>query len=386
MEKIISKEIVEKFSKNFLNQFHVTSNFFSKYNKSVNDEYLPKAFKGKQASVNAFYSKDRKHIMIVFLKSDRYRFSYKEITGNVFDVFDIRKLWGSFTAFRIENALNVSFKSIGISGARPLDVVGSSEIIIEDFSFDMPYPRNVNVTLDYTMIFSIDKFWEILKQQKQFSNQLALTYIDFYEKKEIKFATQEDDTLDYKEYLNGLKVKMENYFFTKDYKETEIDNFIKQNPDILKYGLGLVNYKSQVILEDVHGDIGQDLKPDLIGYDSIRKVWIIVDYKLPWKKLIRGIKTVRASVTSDITQLKKQLKTYREYFSDKKQRDFVNGKYTLEIKKLPPTIGVIGVVEEHERDVFNEERLDNPGWFTIISYDELYLKVCDYIDLVNKIN
>lgn len=382
----ISKDIIEEFTKSFLYQFQNTSGFYNQFVKSTEEVYLPNAFKGKQASIVSFYSTDRKHIMIVFNRSDHFKFNYKEVSGNVLDVYDFYNLWGESSMFLIEGSTNVSIIGGNFIGARPIDVKGDSEMILEDFSFNIPYPRNTNVTLDYTMIFSVDGFWEIYNKLQQFSNQLALTYIDFYEKSDSKFSAEKDDAYDYKVYLERLKIEMENYFFTKDYKETEIDDFFKQNPDILKYGLGLVDIKSQVFLEDIHGDIGQDLKPDLIGYDSIKKVWLIVDYKLPWKKLIRGVNTVRASVTSDITQLKAQLRSYREYFSDKKQREFVNSKYSLQMKKLPPTIGVIGIIKEEERDVFNEERLDNPGWFSVISYDELYSKVCDYIDLVNRIN
>ena len=130
---------------------------------------------------------------------------------------------------------------------------------------------------------------------------------------------------------------------------------------------------------------GLDLKPDLIGFNSIVESWFIVDYKLPWKKVIRGSGTVRASLTADITSLKAQLANYRDYFSDNQQRSYVNDKYELDVKKNPPTIGVIGTVKPEERDEFNRERFEHPGWFKIISYDELYKMVCEQIDVVTKI-
>ena len=138
-------------------------------------------------------------------------------------------------------------------------------------------------------------------------------------------------------------------------------------------------------MKDIHGEYKQDLRPDLSGFDLITESWVIVDFKLPWKNLIRGTGTVRASLTSDITILKKQLKIYRDYFSDKGQRDYVNTFYEIDVKKSPPTIGVIGTIKPNERHEFNEERLEHPRWFNLISYDELYKKVCEHIDVAIKI-
>lgn len=138
-------------------------------------------------------------------------------------------------------------------------------------------------------------------------------------------------------------------------------------------------------MKDIHNQFGQDLIPDAIGFDTIKETWTIVDYKLPWKRLIRGSGTIRASVTADITQLQKQLKSYREYFSDCSQREYVNNKYDIDVKRLPPTIGVIGTVDDKNRDEFNEERLDFPTWFKVISYDELFKAVNKNIDFALKL-
>lgn len=288
-------------------------------------------------------------------------------------------------AFRIENARGVKIKSANVIGMRPIDLYGKIEMIVDDFMFTMPYPRNTNAKLEYVMIFSKEIFLDVIKKQHTFANQLVLSYSDYFENTGEKYNSNQYNSERYRNYLKQLRMDMSEYFFSNDYKETDIDDFIADHPDILKYGLGLIKYKSQVIMKDIHGEYGQDLKPDLIGFDSITESWFIVDYKLPWKKLIRGSGTVRASVTSDITVLKKQLKVYRDYFSDKHQREYVNDHYELDVKKYPPTIGVIGTVKPKEREEFNEERLEYPGWFKIISYDELYKKVCEYIDVATKI-
>lgn len=387
MKDKITKELVETFSKNFIEQLRKSAKLIEESSYIGSSHYLPEAFTGEDVSINSFYSVDREHLMLVFMKNRQSTFNYSLTNGNIFDVFDPWKIWNRSKAsgIRIENARNIKIKSVSINGMRPLDLHGDVEIIAEDFMFSMPYPRNTNAKLEYVMIFSKKIFLNLIKKQRTFANQLVLSYSDYFEKTGEKYNENQEKSEKYTNHLKELKMSMSQYFFTTIYKETDIDDFIATHPEILKYGLGLINHKSQIVMKDIHDEYKQDLKPDLIGYDSITESWVIVDYKLPWKKLIRGSGTVRASVTADITVLKKQLKVYRDYFSDKNQRDYVNASYELDVKKYPPTIGVIGTVKTEERHEFNEERLEYPGWFKIISYDELYKKVCEYIDVATKI-
>lgn len=387
MKDKITKELVEKFSKNFVEQLKKSAELIEKNSYIKRNHFLPEAFTGDSVSVNSFYSIDREHLMLVFMKSNKSEFNYSITKGNVFDVFDPLRIWNrsKSTGIRIENSSNIKIKSINVRGMRPIDLYGEVEIIAEDFIFNMPYPSNTDAKLEYVMIFSKQIFLSLIKKQHAFANQIVLSYSDFFENTGEKYNLNKDSSERYINYLNQLKISMSEYFFTTNYKETDIDNFIAGHPEILKYGLGLINYQSQVIMKDIHGDYGQDLKPDLIGFDSIIETWFIVDYKLPWKKVIRGSGTVRASLTSEITSLKKQLKVYRDYFNDSIQRKYVNDLYNLDVKKYPPTIGIIGTVKLEERAEFNEERFDHPGWFKIVSYDELYKKVCEFIDTTTKI-
>lgn len=387
MEDKITKELVETFSKNFIEQFKRSAELIEGNSHIERSRFIPEAFTGDGVSVNSFYSIDREHLMLLFMNNKKNTFNHSITTGNVFDVFDPKKIWNSSESvgFRIEGARGIKIKSVSFEGMRPIDLYGDIEMIVEDFKFNMPYPRNTAAKLEYVMIFSKKVFFDLIKKQRTFANQLVLSYSDYFEKTGEKFNSNQDGSEKYIDYLSQLKISMAEYFFTNNYKETDIDDFIAKHPEILKYGLGLIEYKSQVIMKDIHGEYGQNLKPDLIGFDPIMESWFIVDYKLPWKKLIRGSGTVRASFTSDITLLKKQLKVYRDYFNDNSQRKYVNDFYELDVKKYPPTIGVIGTVKPEERDEFNEERFDHPSWFKIISYDELYKKVCEQIDVVTKI-
>ncbi len=387
MKEIITKELVETFSKNFIEQLQRSAELIESNSYTKRNDFLPDTFTGDSVSVNSFYSVDREHLMIVFMKNKENTFNYSLSTGNVFDVFDPWRVWDrrKTTGIRIENSRNVKIKSVSFEGMRPIDIYGEIEIIAEDFIFSMPYPRNTHAKLEYVMIFSKKVFLDLIKKQRTFANQLVLSYSDYFENTGEKFNSNQDSSIKHINYLKQLKISMAEYFFTNVYKETDIDDFIANHPEILKYGLGLIKYQSQIIMKDINGEYGQDLRPDLIGFDSIKESWFIVDYKLPWKKVVRGSGTVRASLTSEITVLKKQLKVYRDYFSDNSQRRYVNDFYKLDVKKYPPTIGVIGTVKTEERDEFNEERLEQPGWFKIISYDELYKKVCEYIDVATKI-
>lgn len=70
---------------------------------------------------------------------------------------------------------------------------------------------------------------------------------------------------------------------------------------------------------------------------------------------------------------------------DHSQREHTNNTYNVNIKKHPPAIGIIGVLTDEERDDFYELRQEYPGWFKIVSYDELYHRICEYIEVVKKI-
>lgn len=381
----ITDKIVELFSKNLLEQFNKSGSVLEYFSTIEKEAYLPKAFTGESASITAYYSEDREHILIVFFKSDQYKFRYQKVKGNVFDVYDIMKIWGSGAGIRIKDSRNIKIKSSSFSG-RPVDLYGEIGAIIEEMDIQLPYPNGLVVTLDYALLFSKDHFLSRLEQQKTFANNIVMNYKNFYEESGEKFTSNSKKAKDYKNELSLLKKEMEDYFFNNRFSEPIIDDFIDRNPLIIKHGLGLSKYFSPMTLKDIHNDYKQDLKPDLVGFDPVEEHWTIVDYKLPWKKLIRGEGTVRASVTADITQLHSQLKTYREYFADHAQREHVNNEYKININRNPPAIGVLGTVTEDQRDDFNEMRQEYPGWFKVMSYDELYKKVCDFIEVVNEID
>jgi hypothetical protein len=384
----ITPDAIESFSKGFIEQIKKSNKIFESMSSFNKEDYLPNAFSGDSVLINSIYSTDREHILIVFNRSNEYKFVFNNITGNVFDFYDPFKKWGKGSGFRIENCLGIKMKSNIVIGQRPMDLYGEIELYSEDFRISVYSTLfgHLLVPLDFVMVFSKEIFMNKFQEQERFANNLVLNYADYFIRTGEKYNSTSKKAQNYIKELQSLKVKMEDYFFRNKYRETKIDNFIGNNPLIVKCGLGLINYISPMTLKDVHGEYKQDLKPDLVGYDPIQGHWTIVDYKLPWKNLIRGAGTVRASVTSDITQLHSQIKTYRDYFLDHNQREWVNRKYKIDIKKYPPTIGVIGTVSEDERDDFNALRHEYPGWFKIISYDELYKRVCEYIDFVNNVD
>lgn len=378
----INQNNIELFAKTFSDQMRRP--VYDELPNSGLEDYLPRAFTGISVNITSYYSEDREHILIVFFKSDEYKFSFRNVNGNVFDVYDPFKLWDRRSGIKIRNGRKIKLKSSSILGMRPLDLYGEIEVIIEELKIQNPFPRFL-ATLDYVLVFSKDIFLDRLRTIEKFSNIISMNYRDFYERTGEKFDSESKKAIEYKTDLEMLKMEMENYFFNKRFKETEIDDYIGKNPFIIKFGLGLSKYFSPMVLEDINGEYKQDLKPDLVGFDSVEGHWTIVDYKLPWKKLMRGEGTVRASVTSDITQLHSQLKTYRDYFSDLSQRTHVNNKYKIDINKYPPSIGIVGTVTDEQREDFNEMRQEYPGWFKVMSYDELYKKVCNVIDVINEI-
>lgn len=388
MNEKVSKKMIENFSKNFIKQFKESAKLLRKSTNPNISLSLPEVFMEESIEVNTYYSIDREHLMLVFRKSNRDVFTYNTTEGNVFDVFDFYGVWkrSNSAAFRIENSRNINLKTVKVIGARPIDLYGEVELIAEDFEFSIPFPNKTSVKLEYVMVFSKNVFLEYVVHQRELANQIVLSYSDFFERTGEKLDLRSSKRELYLDELKELKSNMYDYFFSGKYRETEIDQFIVEHPEILKFAFDLINLKSQPTLKDIHGQYGQDLKPDLLGFDSIKKTWYIIDYKLPEKKLIRGAGTTRSSFTADITQLKAQLKNYRDYFSDYNQRKYVKENYEIDVKKNPPTIGIIGIIKDEERDDFNNERFEQPGWFQLLSYNELYEKVSEYIDRTSKIN
>lgn len=163
MKNIIDRSSVEKFSRQFIKQLKNSANLLANYSGTNLDEFLPKAFTNENVSINTFYSTDREHIMLVFLNSSKYSFNFALTSGNIIDVFDVFGRWKKYpgAAFGIENSRNINIKGLQVSGMRPFDLLGQIELFAENLTFGLPYPRKVNVTLDYVMIFSKDVFIEL---------------------------------------------------------------------------------------------------------------------------------------------------------------------------------------------------------------------------------
>lgn len=183
--------------------------------------------------------------------------------------------------------------------------------------------------------------------------------------------------------LNSLLKKMEYYFFNEQVKELEIDKFIEENAIILERGLNLVKPKSQVVLKDVLGKYGQDLKPDVIAFNEHHKLWTIVDYKRNKRSILKNTDTVRTSFKSEVNDLKAQLRDYKEYFEEEAHRDFVAKTYNLTLK-YPTTLGLIGQINDSEIDDFNRQMKDEPRWFNVMPYNYLYENFKRYVELADK--
>lgn len=157
--------------------------------------------------------------------------------------------------------------------------------------------------------------------------------------------------------------------------EKQIDDFLSKNPLILEVVLNLERLLSQTLLKDVNKEYGQDLKPDIIGYDMLDKQWKIIDYKRANRQIIKSKTTVRVAFTAEITSLKSQLSTYRSYFDDFNCREDFDSNYGFKIK-APSCIGIIGRVDKKDRDEFNKLKLDLPSWLKIMAYND----IIDYLE------
>lgn len=388
LERWVIHCILRKFCDEFSHELNRFKDTLSALNRNVSPS-LPEVFKGKSFSAETVYSIDKKHVMIILSKSDQFQFSSHVLYGDVINYFDKTGLWWdpqTPVAMEIGNSTNESIKDSFLKGVKPFRVTGSqAELFIERLNLDVPGEGRREIP--YIFVFSYEIFTNRLDEIPEFVFHFIHSYWNFYHQNRTKFTSNGRKAVVYKKKLENIMEQMDYYFFHEDIKELEIDKFIEDNPVILEHGLGLIQPLHQVILDDVLGKYGQKLKPDLIAYNPIKKVWTIVDYKLGrGSNLVKDPGGVRTKFYEDVNKLLAQLRIYRKYFDEHAHREYFFKKYGHKIDENPPTIGVIGFVTDESRKDFNE-LLDEtfPRWCEIIPYNDLYNRFARFIETLNKI-
>lgn len=371
----VTGEDLEKFVFEFITELNNLKKSLRTFDIELN-EALPRALKGNNVSVEAVYSHDRQHVLIIFNRSNEFRFRAGMCTGDVFDVFDPSGVWKRHggVAFRIEGS-NVNLKNCTVRGLKPFELYGESiDIIIEDLKIEVPYRGIVNI--DYALVFSCKVFQEKYHNLKQYVDDLSKIYWDYFVEKKPKET--------FREKHEKIKKEMERLFFDESILEKEIDDFISENDVILEQCLGLINPLRQVKLENIHGDNPKDFKPDLIAYDQNEKTWKVVDYKRAKRNIIRNAGKARSHFKAEVNELEAQLDDYVEYFKDKGQQKHFQEKYNYLIE-YPAAIGLIGNISLQEEREFNRIKRRLPRWLDIVPYNYLYDRYCRYLETVRQV-
>lgn len=378
----VTSKMIEEFSIGFINEIKSIKKSVENFKIDLS-KALPDIFNEKALKVQGIYSHDKQHVMIIFNENREYEFSAKMLTGDVIDAFFPYKNYkGIGTGIKFENS-NGRLKNITMKNLKPFEFFGNVDMTIDKINFNTPDGRMIEI--GYGFVFSSDLFLNKLKNIKNFTNNFVSVYLEFYNENKTKVSDESSKAAVSKVDLQKLLVEMKKYFFDDDYKETDIDKFIADYPIIIRRGLGLINHISQVELHDVNNIYGQKLKPDLMGYNAIEKIWTIVDYKLARKKIVKGACGVRPSQMDDVTKLSAQLRIYRKYFDEIKHREYFEERYKYSIDEYPRAVGIIGFVDDDDRKDFNEIKNDYPHWLDIIPYNDLYARFEEYVEVANSI-
>lgn len=352
--------------------------------KIVTENSLPRIFHAKDISFECVYSIDKNHVLIRFVNDAKGTFDFTTVIGDVFNCFDKTQSWAtSGVAFKICNSSNINIKRCKIQGMKPFELDGDNiEIVIEELELVPPHQNMI--VLEYAIVMSYSVFIKRLTTLNYFVNDILLSYLDFREKFGKKYDATDTDAEKYKDDLMEIKKNMEQLFFDEAIAELKIDEFLQSHPIVLKQCLNLEKLMHQTVLKDILGKYGQDLKPDLIGYDIAEKQWTIVDYKRAKRNIIKNTGDVRTAFKAEVTDLEAQLRDYTEYFAESEHRKYVHENYSANIE-YPLGVGIIGNVSEEENRDFNRLKRDKPNWLKILPYNYIYDRFCRYIDAVKII-
>lgn len=382
--RIKIKREVKEFCLALIKEINSVTEIFQNFGINIKPA-LPNVFTQESIFFECIFSEEREHVLILFKSSGISDFIFTIVDDDVFNYFDKSGSWRKMpVGIRIENSTKINIESCRISGCKPFEIVGNNiELFFNNLSIDIP--DQGPTTLEYGIVMSYKVFLERLKIVRDFTRDIIRAYFNFFKTFGVKYDPCSIESKKYTENLQSIKSKMEKYFFDDTTGELEIDEFIENNPIILEQCLNLTSLLHQVELKDLLNKYGQDLKPDLIGFDQNKRQWTIVDYKRAKRTIIKNFGQVRTSFRAEVCDLQAQLRDYREYFQEQTQRIYVREKYGYDIE-FPTTIGVIGRVEQMEVRDFNRLREDLAKWIEIIPYNYIYDRFCRFIDTVNKIS
>jgi hypothetical protein len=361
MEVYMEKEaFLNYLNKEFVNKFVKAIMDYNMYYRKIGIEImraLPKPFRNiNRLTVNTKYIKNMDCLTIQFVTTNRTSINYQVIENAPF----------------FEGLIDFEREKDEIEG-----------IFYQAFSIDELLSQDMGGFIIY---LSPEAFIKRAKNPKEFANEIIRSNVDYYNEYAQFHLKEKNKDYDKNIYISELK-KIADEFYTlihdENTPELVIDKFLEDNPIILKEGLKIDKLIHQSKLKNILSKYAHDLKPDLIGFDTSEKKWVIVDYKKANKDLIKNVDKTRTGLKSEVHSLKNQLYDYVEYFDEAEQRKEFKNKYRVNIEH-PSAIGIIGKLDDHLNDAFNRLLKLEPRWLKILPYNYLYDNFINFIKTGEK--
>jgi hypothetical protein len=182
-----------------------------------------------------------------------------------------------------------------------------------------------------------------------------------------------DEFVDSKSYFKNNEIEdFENLLNKENLTELEIQKFLEENPKFL-YVLDYDEIRPQVCLADESGDA---LKPDFFLKPVGKRLWDILDIKLPNVNLVAGSAN-REGFSYNIHRGKSQLMNYADYFDNPENREKLRKITGIDCFKprLTLLIGKKGNVNE---ELWNQIIAQERPFVNIVGYDELLERAKKY--------
>ncbi|AYV67078.1 hypothetical protein C2I06_09425 [Niallia circulans] len=385
LEINLTQQIINNFISAFRKNLEVEIKKLKSNNLKV-EKILPKVLI-VDFGCEVTFSIEKGHIMFV-LKHNKNRTSTNFIIGDVIDVFDDTGLWAAkkvLTLFSLSDCKYIEFKKNSFNGVKPFSLNGDDiEMYMEDVTFVSPSGKETEV--EFAFVFSYSKLISVINEIESFTSNFIFAYWNYFDRFKAKLDSTSDKYKEYISHLKSISTDMDYYFYDEKVLERDIEKFINENSIIISEILGLEKPIVQPKLKDIKQIYNQKLIPDLMGFDSTRDNWTIVDYKTGRRaNLVNSPGGVRVKFSDAVAKLEAQLRIYRKYFNELEHREYFNKEYNTKVHEYPHTIGIIGYVDKESRKDFNE-LLDEKGrWFELIPYNDLQARFKKLIDLIERI-
>lgn len=160
-------------------------------------------------------------------------------------------------------------------------------------------------------------------------------------------------------------LKLETLINARNISEAQLQGFFEQYPHFFRF-LDFREVYSQVIL--TREDDGK-LIPDFLLLDPELQKAMILDLKLPTKKIVVGSKD-RKRYSAPVMEARSQLLRYRDWFEEKSNREKIKTKFGMEIYR-PRLAVVIGRKGQFENEFQRQQLRSDQEDLELVTFDDI---------------